>query len=125
MSTGRAEDRAALAAQPDLFDGAPVGRGQVGRVERKVAASVRAAVAAGSLADVDAGMAALAVELGRAVDSGSRRGDPYAVAAAARELREALTRLRLEPTARGAVLEADPFDQLMRDLANPQAATDA
>lgn len=67
---------------------------------RRVEAALRAAVEAADLDDVDAGGGALAVELARAVDVASGRQDPYGVAAAARELREQLTRLGMDPASR-------------------------
>ena len=67
---------------------------------RRVEQATEAAVKAARLDDVDQAAAALAVELGRAVDVASTRKDPYGVATAARELRETLTRLRLDPASR-------------------------
>lgn len=68
----------------------------VGRVEEAVARSVAAA----ALAAVDEGAGALAIEAARAVDLASHRRDPYGVAAAARELREQLARVLLDPASR-------------------------
>ena len=70
-----------------------------GKVRRVEQATLDAVEAAG-LDDVDKAGAALAVELARAVDVASGRKDPYGVATAARELRETLTRLRLDPASR-------------------------
>lgn len=70
--------------------------GKPRRVEQATARAVEAA----RLDDVDQAGAALAVELARAVDVASTRKDPYGVATAARELRETLTRLRLDPASR-------------------------
>lgn len=78
----------------------------VGRVE----AAVSRSVAAARLAAVDEGAGALAIEAARAVDLASHRRDPYGVAAAARELREQLARVLLDPASRqggpGADVEA-------------------
>lgn len=77
------------------------GHRKVGRVEHMVAAALTAAVTQGVVdADLDQGAAALAVSLARAVDMGSR--DPYAVAAAGRELSALLARLRLDPESRAS-----------------------
>lgn len=97
--------------------GPDVGLGKPRRVERAVRASTEAA----QLDTRDAAAAALAAELGRAVDVASMRNDPYGVAAAARELREQLTRLRLDPAARGDNAHdfAAWLDQLDDDAATP------
>ena len=63
-------------------------------------AKVTEAVAAAQLDDRDKGMAGLAIACARAVDLAQGRGDPYAVASAARELRETLVRLRMDPASR-------------------------
>lgn len=65
-----------------------------------LAAAVARSVAAAQLDARDEGTGQLAVACARAVDAAGRRGDPYAVAAAGRELRETLIRLRLDPQAR-------------------------
>lgn len=78
---------------PGLDD---VGKGPAGRVQ----AAVQESIAAANLAALDRGAGALAVELARAVDVGSRRRDPFAVAQAAGPLREQLIRLKLDPAAR-------------------------
>lgn len=61
---------------------------------------VRVAVAAACLDDRDKGMGELACSCARAVDLAHGRRDPYAVASAARELRETLVRLRMDPASR-------------------------
>lgn len=76
------------------MEAAPVGR--AGYTQ----SAVKAAVEASSLDDRDTAMAALAEACGRAVDLGHARGDVYAVTAAARELRETLIRLRMDPVSR-------------------------
>lgn len=63
-------------------------------------ATVTAAVKAAQLDDRDRGMGGLAIACARAVDLAQGRGDPYAVASAARELRETLVRLRMDPASR-------------------------
>lgn len=89
MSADKGEQGALDLGGADLY-------GRVRRVEQATAE----AVAAARLDDVDKAGAALAVELARAVDVASGRKDPYGVATAARELRETLTRLRLDPASR-------------------------
>lgn len=69
----------------------------IGPTER----AVRKALKAAALDDRDHGAGELAAQLARAVDVASRvRRDPYAVAAAGRELSAVLTRLRLDPVSR-------------------------
>lgn len=64
-------------------------------------AAVRRALAGAQLDDRDHGAAELAAQCARAVDVAQNvRRDPYGVAAAGRELREQLIRLRLDPAAR-------------------------
>lgn len=62
--------------------------------------AVQTAIDAAALDDRDKGMGALAVACARAVDLAHYRRDPYAVASAARELRETLVRLRMDPASR-------------------------
>lgn len=62
--------------------------------------AVTRAVEAASLEGRDEGMSALAVACARAVDLAQYRKDPFAIAAAARELRETLVRLRMDPASR-------------------------
>lgn len=78
---------------PGLED---TGQGPAGRVQ----AAVTESVAAANLGPLDRGAGALAIELARAVDTGSRRRDPFAVAQAAGPLRDQLIRLKLDPAAR-------------------------
>lgn len=95
-----APDRGEQAAL-DLGDGDLYGKAR--RVERAVRQSVDAALAADKLdRELDAGAAALAVELARAVDVAAGRKDPYGVEAAGRGLRDQLMRLRLDPESRKA-----------------------
>lgn len=95
---------------------------RIGRVERAFLAAVEAAQACETLEAADAGLAALAVELARACDVASRKQDPYGVAAAGRELREVASRLKLDPSARGASTGGS-LDDFLRDLASPDAGT--
>lgn len=90
--------------------GPETGRGKARRVERAVVD----ATAAAQLTTTDAAVAALAVELGRAVDVASVRNDPYGVATAARELRETLIRLKLDPASREGA--ADDFAKWLDSL---------
>lgn len=91
-----------------------------GRVELAVAKAVDAA----RLADVDAGAGAVAIELGRSLDVAARRADPWAAAAVSRELREQLSRLRMDPAAREAGVDGE-LERLLRDLGTPTAGDDA
>lgn len=86
-----------MSGQQDTLPGLEhAATGRAGYLQRAVAAAVDAA----SLDDRDKGMGALAEACGRAIDLAQGRGDVYAVTAAARELRETLVRLRLDPTSR-------------------------
>lgn len=76
--------------------GLEVAQGKAGHTQLRV----QSAIAAAQLDDRDAGMAALAEACARAVDLAHYRRDPYAVASAARELRETLIRLKLDPVSR-------------------------
>lgn len=97
-----------------LFDVDELNRGRpVGAVETAVRRSLEAA----ALDDRDRGAGELAAACARAVDLAGGRRDPYAVAAAARELRETLNRLKLDPTAREDA--AGGLDDLLADLARP------
>lgn len=101
-------------AQPDLFDGEVVGRGPARRLELAVEATLKHATETGVLGELDVALAGLALELARACDQGTRRFDPYAVAAAGRELREVLARLKLDPSARP--VDVDGFEELVKAL---------
>lgn len=81
----------------------------VRRVERAVAASLEAA----GLEPVDQALAILAVELGTAADVAATRHDVYGVAAVARELRETLVRLGMDPVSR-----AGAGSEELRELLN-------
>jgi hypothetical protein len=78
----------------DLDGDLKAGRRSAGRVEQLVARSIDKA----GLDERDAGAAALAVSMARAVDRGAH--DPYAVAAVGRELSALLARLKLDPVSR-------------------------
>ena len=80
----------------DTLPGLTVPEGRAGYCQAQVAAAIEAA----QLDDRDKGAGALAIACARAVDLAHGRRDPYAVAAAARELRETLTRLRMDPVSR-------------------------
>lgn len=103
--------------QPAVGQAELIGRGDVDRPVRRVEAAVARAVDAANLDDRDLGMAALAVECGTAVDVASRRLDPYGVAAAARELRETLVRLKLDPVSRDGT--GDDLEALLAQLSAP------
>lgn len=72
------------------------GTGRAGWCQLQVTQAIEHAM----LDDRDKGMGALAVACARAVDLAHFRRDPYAVASAARELRETLARLRMDPASR-------------------------
>lgn len=95
MSTKSTSGHEPDAALPGL-DSAEQLQGRPGYLQ----AEVTKAVAAAALDERDAGMGALAVACARAVDLAHYRRDPYAVASAARELRETLVRLRMDPASR-------------------------
>lgn len=81
-----------------------------GPVEKAVAASVRSA----GLDPSDFGAALVAVSLARAMDRAAGERKPaYAVAAVARELREQLARLKLDPAARDG---GDGDDETLKEL---------
>ncbi|UUW92678.1 hypothetical protein [Pimelobacter simplex] len=85
------------AGEDALFGADEVADAIIGPTEK----AVRKALTAAALDDRDHGTAELAAQMARAVDVASRvRRDPYAVAAAGRELAQVLTRLRLDPASR-------------------------
>lgn len=97
---------------------------ELGQVEARpagsVEAAVRRAVQAAELDPRDVGAAEAAAGLARGLDLALGRRDPYAVAAIGKPLTEQLARLHLDPEARGQRREAvaaDPWDQLVEDLA--------
>lgn len=99
--------------------------GKPGAMVAAVSAAVAAGRTAGMIADLDGGLAALAVECARAVDFAVARRDPYGVATTSRELRDVLGRLRLDPTARnptpaGGKDDDDPLSKFLADLSAPQ-----
>lgn len=104
--------------RPEADDALPVDvpAQPVGRVQT----AVEKAIVAAQLDDRDAGAGALAVACGRAVDLALGRRDPYAVASVARELRETLTRLKLDPVAR----EGNDAGNVEAWLAGLDAGTD-
>lgn len=80
-----------------LFGVDDVAGGKIGATE----AAVRKSLTDAALDTRDHGAGELAAQCARAVDVAANvRRDPYGVAAAARELREQLIRLRLDPVAR-------------------------
>ena len=90
------------------------------RVELALDRAIRASRKAGALDDADSAAYTLARELARTVDYASAvRHDPYAVAAASRELREVLASLRLTPASRGAASQGTDLMQFLSDLATP------
>lgn len=81
-----------------------------GQVERAYAYALTQHAA--MLEGADAGLAALALALARAVDGATR--NVRGLAPVAKELREVSTRLRLDPTARGGA--GDPIADLLAEL---------
>ena len=93
-----AQDSLALEI-PDQPSPAAPPVGAQGPVERAVRASIQAA----ELNPVDQAAGELAAAMARAVDAAvSGKPNPYAVAAAGRELSTQLARLNLDPASRGA-----------------------
>lgn len=93
-----------------------------GRCESNVDRAVLAGYAAGTVdKNLDAAAVALARTLARATDAQAEAGNPWAIAALARELRVLLERLRLDPVSRGAG-DRDEFADFLSDLAKPTAA---
>lgn len=122
MTAPQRPERAIGQLTIDLDDDVKRERRPVGRVEQLVARAIDAAVEADVLDPaLDQGAAALAVSLARAVDLGAR--DPYAVAAAGRELSALLARLRLDPESRdperGAGGVAGEAARWLHDVARP------
>lgn len=97
--------------------------GQLGPVARATMAALAAAGA--RLTPAHAAMAALAVENARGVDLAAARRDPRAIATASRELRETLSRLRLDPSAapHGGDTPDDAFTAFLAGLAAPSDGT--
>lgn len=87
-----------------------------GRVEQAVTGTIDQARADDLLEDLDAGIAQLAIAAAQAVDLALGARDPYAFSQPARELRETLARLKLDPIARGTGPGRDPFDAFLEDL---------
>lgn len=80
-----------------------VRRPATGRVERALYVAVPRAIRDGHLdKELDAGIVAVARSVARALDLAAVEGDKWAVARLSQELRELLTRMRLEPTSRGS-----------------------
>jgi len=79
-------------ADPEPF------KGHDGSTRRAVRDAVEVAKAAGLLEPIHYALAALAVEVGAAVDLAHRRGDPYGIATASRELGKLLSQLGMVPT---------------------------
>lgn len=75
-----------------------------------------------TLVDLDAGLAQLAVEAARAVDLAIGSRDPYAFSQPARELRELLAQLKLDPASRGGAASRDPFEDFLADLGDDGTA---
>ena len=100
------------------------GRRKVGRVERMVADAIDAAVDRGALdAELDAGASGLAVAMARAVDRGAH--DPYAVAAAGRELAQLLAQLHLTPESRAEPAGAgggDAVEDWLKRVSGPSTS---
>lgn len=103
--------------RPPADQGELLAAGEVDRPVRPVEAAVAKSIDKAELSDLYAGAGALAVAIARAVDVSVYRKDPYGVAAAARELREQLIRLRLDPASVDAV--DDGVRELLEEMAKP------
>lgn len=95
------------------------GAARTQRVKRGVDLAIRHGQAANFCdSTLDAGLIALARTLAVQIDTcASAGGDGWLLARLAGELRETLTRLRLDPTARGAT--SDNLDDFLRALSEP------
>lgn len=96
----------------EALPGLTVPEGRAGFTQAAVARSIKAA----QLDDRDEGAGALALACARAVDLAHGRQDPYAVASAARELRETLQRLKLDPVSREGA-DAGGVEAWLKELA--------
>lgn len=128
LVTGHNDDRRRELAMTDKDPRRPgVGQdslmdpAEVDRPTWRLEAAVKRSIEAARLDPRDEGMGQLAVESALAIDVAQRRRDPYAVAAVARELRETLTRLQLDPASRAD--GTDDLDQLLAQLGTPTADT--
>lgn len=87
-----------------------------GPVER----SITRAIKAGGFDDLDAAAVALLRSSARVVDSCERNGERHTHTMAVARMSELLTKLRLEPSARGeGVTEHDEWDRALADLGTP------
>jgi hypothetical protein len=123
MTTRRKRDAGKDTGQAGLFAD-PTDKPR--RVELAVGRAIAAAQREHDVdAKLDGGMAALARELGRAVDQAGLKRDAYGVAAASRELREVLGRMRLDPTARrgGTDAEQAALAAILQQIATPSGPT--
>lgn len=116
---GRMIGQEALELDVDL----QAGRRPAGRVEQLVAGSLDAACRTERLdPDLDAGAAALAVSMARAIDRSGH--DAYAVAAVGRELSALLARLKLDPVSREGASPAggigDQAGEWLRRVTEPR-----
>lgn len=91
-----------------------------GRVEAALDKAIVAARAAGGLTDVDAAVLTLARAQARGVDAAETDRNVWALAAIGRELRETLSRMRMDPTSRGG--NRDELVAFLADLAKPTGA---
>ena len=84
-----------------------------GPVERSIAKAIRA----GEFEDLDAAAVALLRSSARVVDSCERNGERHTHTMAVARMSELLTKLRLEPSARGeGVSEPDAWDHALANL---------
>lgn len=90
---------------------------RAGRHERSVNQAIRRGQRDGVIdAALDGGLSSLARGLARVADVAEQQKNPWAMAAVARELRETLTRLRLDPASRGA--DRDAWDDFLAAINN-------
>jgi predicted RNA-binding Zn ribbon-like protein len=113
MTRRRSEDPPPLFVLPDP---------RAGRHERSVNQAIRRGQRDQVIdAHLDGGLASLARGLARAADVAEQAKNPWAMAAVARELRETLTRLRLDPASRGA--DRDAWDDFLAAINDEPAGT--
>ena len=97
-----------------------VSKGRKGRHERAADRTITVARGAGSLTDVDVLLATALRALARQLDAAEREGNPWAVAAVTREIRETLHTAKLTATER-VVTADDPFAAFMEAMAADDA----
>lgn len=112
-------------ARPAPGDNELPGLGDIaGPAAGRVEVAVRRSLVGAALDARDEGAGELAASLARAVDLAHNRKDPYAVASCARELRETLLRLRLDPQSRVGA-DAGGIDAFLAGLTQAEGGAPA